>query len=53
MTAIKQVSVTTEAHVNNVGRYLNSEKALMRDSQHIIDSTRWAQEMHVFDSFYF
>ena len=45
MTAIKQVSITTEAHVNNVGRYLNSEKALMRDSQHIIDSTRWAQEM--------
>ncbi len=46
MTAIKQVAVTSKAHVNSLGKYLNDERALMRDSQHIINEKCWEAEMN-------
>lgn len=45
MTAIKQVSVTSPAHLKSLGGYLNDERALMRGSQNLADETRWADEM--------
>lgn len=45
MTAIKQVAVTSSGHVQNLGRYINDERSLMRDSQHILIEDKWAQEM--------
>lgn len=45
MTAIKQVAVTTTAHAKNLGKYLNDDRALARDSQHIMDESRWEKEM--------
>lgn len=45
MTAIKQVAVTSAAHVRNLGRYLDDERAVARESQHIVDERRWASEM--------
>lgn len=45
MTAIKQVSVTSAAHLESLSGYLNDERALMRDSQNLVDESRWAEEM--------
>lgn len=45
MTAIKQVSVTSAAHLKSLSGYLNDERALMRDSQNLVDESRWAEEM--------
>lgn len=45
MTAIKQISVTTAAHARNLARYLDDERALARDSQHIVDDRNWEAEM--------
>lgn len=45
MTAIKQVAVTSAAHAGSLGKYLNDERALMRDSQHIVNEDRWFEEM--------
>lgn len=45
MTAIKQVSVTSSAYAGNLGKYLNDERALARESQHIVDENRWEKEM--------
>lgn len=45
MTAIKQVAVTGSGHAGNLGRYLNDERALMRDSQYIVKEDRWEDEM--------
>lgn len=46
MTAIKQVAITTPAHLSNLGKYLNDERALARNSQHIINENNWNKEMH-------
>ena len=45
MSAIKQVAVTSAAHAGSLGKYLNDERALMRDSQHIVNEDRWFEEM--------
>ena len=45
MTAIKQVAVTSVSHASNLGRYLNDERGLMHDSQHIVNEERWEAEM--------
>lgn len=45
MTAIKQVAVTSTAHAGNLGRYLNDERALARDSQHLVNEGNWEAEM--------
>ena len=45
MSAIKQVAVTSTAHASSLGKYLNDERALMRDSQHIANEDRWFEEM--------
>ena len=45
MTAIKQVAITGSGHAGNLGHYLNDERALMRDSQHIVKEDRWEDEM--------
>lgn len=45
MTIIKQASVTSPAHLSNLGKYLNDERALARDSQYLINEDRWDREM--------
>ena len=45
MTAIKQVAVTSTAHAGNLGCYLNDERALARDSQHLVNEGNWEAEM--------
>lgn len=45
LTAIKQVSVTSAAHLKSLAGYLNDERALMRNSQNLVDESRWAEEM--------
>jgi hypothetical protein len=45
MTAIKQVAVITAAHAKNLGRYLDDDRALARESQHVVDEGRWEAEM--------
>ena len=45
MTTIKQVSVNDHAHVANVARYLDDERALARDSQFIANEGNWEKEM--------
>lgn len=45
VTAIKQVAVTSAAHAGSLGKYLNDERALMRDSRHIVNEGRWLEEM--------
>lgn len=45
MTIIKQVSVTTSAHLKNLGNYLNDERALARESQNLINEKSWDKEM--------
>lgn len=45
MTTIKQVSASSSAHVANVSKYLNDERALRRDSQHIMNDREWEKEM--------
>ena len=45
VTAIKQVAVTSAAHAASLGKYLNDDRAMMRDSQHIVNEGRWFEEM--------
>ncbi|MBR2789943.1 MAG: hypothetical protein IKD70_04925, partial [Eggerthellaceae bacterium] len=45
MSAIKQIGITTPAHVKNVGGYLDDARALARDSQHLINEKNWSKEM--------
>ena len=45
MTTVKTVSATTDAHVNNVVKYLKDERVIARASQHIINENRWDKEM--------
>lgn len=45
MTAIKTVAVTSKAHMSNLARYLDDDRALARESQHIVNEKRWAKEM--------
>ena len=45
LTAVKQVSVTSVAHLKSLSGYLNDERALRRDSQNLVDESRWAEEM--------
>lgn len=45
MTAIKTRAVTSAEHVGNLGRHLDDERALLRDSQHIVDDRKWEKEM--------
>lgn len=45
MTVIKQTAVTSSAHASSLTRYINDDRALARDSQHIVDESRWASEM--------
>ena len=44
VSAIKQVAVTSAAHAGSLGKYLNDERALMRDSQHIANEDRWFED---------
>lgn len=46
MTIVKQVSITSPAHLSNLGKYLNDERALARDSQHLINEDYWDREMN-------
>ena len=47
MTAIKQASVMSGEHLQNLKRYFDwdREKVLDHDTQHIIDEDRWFEEM--------
>lgn len=47
MTAIKQASVMSREHLQNLKRYFDwdREKVLDHDTQHIIDEDRWFEEM--------
>lgn len=45
MTTIKQVAVTTPAHVSNLSRYLDDDHVLARESQLIIDEGKWSEQM--------
>lgn len=45
MTAIKTVAVTSGSHMANLARYLNDDRALARDTQHIVNEGRWVKEM--------
>lgn len=46
MTVIKQVAITSPAHLSNLGKYLNDERALAKDSQHLINEDGWEREMN-------
>lgn len=46
MTIIKQVSITSPAHLSNLEKYLNDDRALAKDSQHLINENRWYKEMN-------
>lgn len=45
MTAIKQVSIISSAHAKSLGKYLNDERAVARDSQNLINDKNWEAEM--------
>ena len=45
MTVIKQVAITSKAHLKNLARYLDDERFLMRGSQYLVDERRWSAEM--------
>lgn len=45
MTIAKVKSVSSAAHGENLGRYIDSEKAIMRESRFIADEKNWAREM--------
>lgn len=45
MTIIKQVAITSPAHLSNLKKYLNDDRRLDRDSQNLIDPEDWYQEM--------
>lgn len=45
MTAIKQVSIVSSAHAKSLGRYLNDERALARDSHNLMNDKNWENEM--------
>lgn len=46
MTIIKQVAITSPTHLSNLGKYLNNERALAKDSQHLINENGWEREMN-------
>lgn len=45
MTAIKQISITTEKHAANLAKYLNDDRVLARGSQNLSNEERWESEM--------
>lgn len=45
MTAIKQVAVTSAAHMANLARYLDDGRAIARGSQNLADERAWSREM--------
>ena len=45
MTAIKQVAVTSTAHMTNLARYLDDGRAIARGSQNLADERAWSREM--------
>lgn len=45
MTIIKQKSVTTKSHAQNLRNYINDPKALLRSFQNIRTPARWSFEM--------
>jgi len=47
MTAIKQKGVTHIRHSKNLMRYINNDKALLRDSQNLIKPDKWYEEMEM------
>lgn len=45
MTIVKQVAVTSAAHVKNLGRYLDDERAIAREGQNLAREGDWQREM--------
>lgn len=45
MTAIKQIGITSAGHADNLGRYLNDERALAHSSQNLVNEKNWEAEM--------
>lgn len=45
MTVVKQVAVTSAAHVKNLGRYLDDERAIAREGQNLAREGDWQREM--------
>ena len=45
MTVVKQVAVTSAAHVKNLGRYLDDERAIAREGQNLVREGNWQKEM--------
>lgn len=45
MTAIKQVSIVSDAHAKSLGYYLNDSRAIARDSQNLTNDKNWESEM--------
>lgn len=45
MTVVKQVAVTSVAHVKNLGRYLDDERAITREGQNLAREGDWEREM--------
>lgn len=46
MTVVKQVAVTSAAHVANLGRYLDDERAVARWGQNLANEADWRREMY-------
>ena len=44
VTAVKQVAITSVAHMSNLGKYLNDERAVARGSQNLVDPGNWERE---------
>lgn len=47
MTAIKQKGVSHIRHGKNLKRYIDNDKALLRDTQNLINPMRWYEEMEM------
>jgi hypothetical protein len=45
MTIVKQKAVSSTAHATNLCNYIDSDKAIARDSQNITDIKNWFKEM--------
>lgn len=45
MTVVKQVAVTSAAHVKNLGKYLDDERAIAREGQNLARENDWQKEM--------
>lgn len=45
MTVVKQVAVTSAAHVKNLGHYLDDERAVAREGQNLVRESDWQREM--------